>query len=89
MPIQAKGKTTVKLFEASRYVQRAKQGVDVRPDNRLEKVRTIREEILRGEYRIEYERIAENLLCVFIDEMSADRAVQSTDVPAECISLIF
>jgi flagellar biosynthesis anti-sigma factor FlgM len=88
MPTEAKGNTTVNLSEASKQVQRAKRGIDAGPDIRLEKVRAIREEIQRGEYRIEYDRIAENLLGGFIDEMSADHAVQSKDVLVECVSLV-
>jgi len=36
---------------------------------RLEKVRALREEIEMGAYRINYDQIAENMLCLFSNEM--------------------
>ncbi|UCG80686.1 MAG: flagellar biosynthesis anti-sigma factor FlgM [Desulfobacterales bacterium] len=60
------------LYELSKQTRRAKSVIDSEPDMRLEKVRAIREEIQRGDYTIQYDRIAENMLDVFVDEMSAD-----------------
>jgi hypothetical protein len=45
--------------------------IDSEPDIRFDKVRAIQEEIQRGDYIIDYDRIAENMLGVFTDEMSA------------------
>ncbi|MBW1744506.1 MAG: flagellar biosynthesis anti-sigma factor FlgM [Deltaproteobacteria bacterium] len=36
---------------------------------RLEKVRALREEIERGAYQINYDKIAENMLCLFSNEV--------------------
>lgn len=88
MPIEEKGNTTVNLSEASKQVQRAKRVIDSEPDIRFEKVRVIREEIQRGDYRIDYDRIAENMLGVFLDEMSAIPAVPSKIFLVECVSLL-
>lgn len=36
---------------------------------RIEKVRALREEVERGAYRINYDRVAENMLCLFRNEI--------------------
>lgn len=72
MPNEAKGKTSVNLDELLKQTQGARRVIDSEPDMRLEKIRAIREEIQRGDYTIQYDRIAENMLDVFVDEMSAD-----------------
>jgi anti-sigma28 factor (negative regulator of flagellin synthesis) len=36
---------------------------------RLDKVRALRQEIERGAYRINYDKIAENMLCLFRNEI--------------------
>jgi flagellar biosynthesis anti-sigma factor FlgM len=72
MPNEAEGNTSVNLYELSKQTRRAERVIDSESDMRLEKVRAIREEIQRGAYTIQYDRIAENMLDVFVDEMSAD-----------------
>ena len=49
--------------------------INSEPDIRFDKVRDIQEEIQRGDYIIDHDRIAENMLGVFTDEMSASPAV--------------
>lgn len=49
--------------------------IDSEPDIRFDKVRAIQEEIQRGDYIIDHDRIAENMLGVFTDEISASPAV--------------
>jgi flagellar biosynthesis anti-sigma factor FlgM len=72
MPNEAKGNTSVNLYELLKQTQGTRTVIDSEPDMRLEKIRAIREEIQRGDYTIHYDRIAENMLDVFVDEMSAD-----------------
>lgn len=57
-------------------------------DIRLEKVRAVREEIQGGAYRIDYDKMAEKMLAVFIDEMSAIPAVRSNIFLVECVGVL-
>lgn len=61
--------------------------IDFEPDIRFDKVLAIREEIQRGDYIIDYDRIAENMLGVFTDEMSASPAVLPKVFLVRCAGL--
>ena len=87
MPTEATGNIAVNLSEPSKQVQRAKRAIDSEPDIRLEKVRAIREEIQKGDYKIDYDGIAENMLGFFMDEMSAYPAVRSKLFLVRCVYL--
>lgn len=52
--------------ESSREVQRAKEVIMSEPNIRSEKVRAIQEEVERGTYEIDYDKIAENMLGFFM-----------------------
>lgn len=62
--------------------------IDSESDIRLEKVRAIREEIQGGAYRLDCDKIAEKMLAVFIDEMSAIPAVRSNIFLVECVVVL-
>ena len=87
IPAELKGDTIVNLSESSKQVQRAKKVIDSEPDIRLEKVRAIQEKIQKGTYKIDYHKIAENILGVFIDEIVADPGVRSDISLGPCVGL--
>ena len=75
MLTELKRNTIVNLSDASNHVRRTERDIDSEPDIRLEKVRAIRQEIQSGAYKVNYDKIAENMLGVFIDEMSTSSAI--------------
>jgi flagellar biosynthesis anti-sigma factor FlgM len=75
MLTELKPDTIVNFSDVSNHVQKAERDIDYDPDVRLEKVRAIRQEIQNGVYRVDYDKIADNLIGVFIDEISTDSAI--------------
>jgi flagellar biosynthesis anti-sigma factor FlgM len=83
-PIEASGDTFGNLSEASEQVRGVEGAVGSAPDIRLDRVSAIREEIQRGEYKIDYDRIAENILRVFMDEMAAESPIRYIPFRIRC-----
>jgi hypothetical protein len=61
--------------------------IEFGPDIRFDKVRAIQEEIQRGDYIIDHDRIAENMLGVFTDEMSAPPTVLPKVFLVRCVGV--
>jgi anti-sigma28 factor (negative regulator of flagellin synthesis) len=66
----------MKIYDIDREIHRCirKSRLNQQKDRpaisvRSEKVRALREEIERGGYRINYDKIAENMLCLFTNEI--------------------
>lgn len=71
--------------EAVEPFHRVERVIGCYPDIRSNKLRAIREAIERGEYRIDYDRIAENMLGVFKEEMSVHSSAPPRAFPARCL----
>ena len=69
IPSESTSDAIVNLSEASREVQKARGAIDSEPDIRLEKVREIQQEIEKGVYEVDYDKTAEKMLGLFIDEL--------------------
>jgi anti-sigma28 factor (negative regulator of flagellin synthesis) len=66
----------MKIYDIDREIHRciSENGLNQQKDRlathvRSEKVRALREEIERGAYRINYDKIAENMLCLFRNDI--------------------
>jgi negative regulator of flagellin synthesis FlgM len=70
IPAELKGNPVVNLSQVSKPNQRANNVIKLEPYIRLEKVRALRKEISRGTYQIDCDKIAENMLGVFTDDIA-------------------
>jgi len=72
---ELQGNTFVNFSDTSDHVRRGERDIDSEPDIRLDKVYAIRQEIQSGAYNVDYDKIAENVLDVFMDEVSTDSVI--------------
>jgi len=60
----------VDISQRSKDVQKVQKAILGEPEVRMEKVKTIKEQIEKGEYKIDYDGTAEKILKAFFDDMA-------------------